>query len=359
MNVLVCPPDTFICDPFRPIWGAGYALLSAFLPEPVPTVVLTALTIVVLFTIVAVIVMSQTLAERRIVGFMQGRLGPNRVGPQGLLQPIADALKLVLKEIIVPYQADRVPFLLAPFVILVPSLIIWAVIPWGPGLSVTDLDIGVLFILAMGALPTIGILMAGWASGNKYALLGGMRSAAQLISYEIPLVIIAMVPVLLAGSMSLRRIVEAQTDRWFILALPVGPVAMLLFLIAGIAEVNRSPFDLPEAESEIIAGFHTEYSGMAWGLFYLAEYANAFAVSALTAILFFGGWMGPLLPPFIWFFLKAYLGFFVIVWIRSTLPRMRYDQLMQLAWKVAIPIALITVGVTAIGISLFPGVVGY
>jgi NADH-quinone oxidoreductase subunit H len=348
-----------LCDPFGAVRGAVYAILAAFLPEPIPTILLTAVSVVVVLSLIALIVMSETLFERRVVGFMQGRIGPNRVGPQGLLQPIADALKLLAKEIIVPYQADRLPFMLAPFVILVPSLVVWAVIPWGPGLSIADLDVGVLFVLALGALPTIGILMAGWASGNKYALLGGMRAVAQLISYELPLVLAAMVPVLLAGTMSLQGIVEAQASRWYILALPVGPAAALLFLIGGLAEANRSPFDLLEAESEIVAGFHTEYSGMSWALIYLAEYANAFAIGALLSILFFGGWMGPVLPPFIWLFLKAYAWFFVIVWIRSTLPRVRYDQLMHIAWKVALPVALVTLGVTALGISFFPAVVAY
>ena len=232
--------------------------------------------------------------------------------------------------------------------------------PLGTRPAVADLNIGILYILALGALPTIGILMAGWASGNKYSVLGGMRAAAQLISYEIPMVLILMVPVLLAGTMSLRGIVEQQTDLWFVLALPVGPVALLLFLIAGIVEVNRSPFDIPEAESEIVAGFHTEYSGMAFALFFLAEYANTFAVSAMATIMFFGGWLGPILPPFIWFFLKTAGFFCVLVWVRGTLPRVRYDQLMHVAWKVALPAALAVVGVAAIQISLnlVPGVGG-
>ncbi|MPZ15041.1 MAG: NADH-quinone oxidoreductase subunit NuoH [Chloroflexi bacterium] len=325
-----------------------------------PTVALTVLAIALVLTTVAVVVMSQVWAERRIIAFMQGRLGPNRVGPAGLLQSLADVVKLLMKEIIIPTQADRIPFQLAPLMVLVPSLLIWVVLPWGPGLMVTDLNIGVLFILATGAIPTIGILAAGWASGNKYSLLGGMRVAAQLISYEIPMAIIVLVPVLLAGTMSLQGIIDAQSDIWFVLALPVGPIALFLFLVAGIAEVNRSPFDLAEAESEIIGGFHTEYSGMAFALFFLAEYANAFAVSAIASTLFLGGWLGPILPPFVWFFLKAYLVFFVLIWIRGTLPRLRYDQFMASAWKVALPIALVTVGLTAVQITLhaIPGGAG-
>jgi NADH-quinone oxidoreductase subunit H len=290
-----------------------------------------------------------------VVGLLQGRLGPNRVGPAGLLQSVADGIKLLMKEIIIPSQADRVPFMLAPLVVLVPSLMVWSVIPWGPGLNVTDLNVGVLFIAAMGAVPTIGVLMAGWASGNKYSLLGGMRAAAQLISYEIPMIVTLMVPVLLAGTMSLSGLVEAQSGLWFVFLLPVGPVAFLLFLICGIAEVNRSPFDLPEAESEIVAGFHTEYSGMAFALFFLAEYANSIAISAMASLLFFGGWLGPVLPPFVWFFLKTSLIFFVIVWIRGTLPRIRYDQLMHVAWKVALPTSLVVLGIAAVELTLLKG----
>jgi NADH-quinone oxidoreductase subunit H len=353
-----CPTSFFVCDPFGAVHGGLLALLSAILPEPLPIIIVTALGIAMVTTLIAIIVMSQVWAERRIVAYMQGRLGPNRVGPGGLLQAVADAVKLLTKESLIPREADRVGFVLAPLVVVVPALMVWSVIPWGPGLSVVDLNIGVLFVLALGALPTLGILMAGWSSGNKYAILGGMRAAAQLISYEIPMVLVMMVPVLLAGTMSLRGIVQEQSDLWFILALPVGPVALLLFLMAGIAEVNRSPFDLPEAESEIVAGFHTEYSGMGFALFFLAEYANTFAVSALATTLFLGGWLGPILPPFIWFFLKAYFVFFVMVWVRSTLPRVRYDQLMSVAWKVALPAALFLVGLTALQLSLHfvPGV---
>jgi NADH-quinone oxidoreductase subunit H len=347
-----CPTSFFLCDPFGATRGAVYALLNAVLPEPLPTIIVTALAIAMVTTLIAIIVMSQVWAERRIVAYMQGRLGPNRVGPGGLLQAVADAIKLLTKEGLIPREADRVGFLLAPLVVVVPSLMIWSVIPWGPGLGVTDLNIGVLYFLALGALPTIGILMAGWSSGNKYAVLGGMRAAAQLISYEIPEVLVLMVPVLLAGTMSLNGIVQEQSDLWFILALPVGPLAFVLFLVAGIAEVNRSPFDLPEAESEIVAGFHTEYPGLGFALFFLAEYANTFAVSAMATTLFLGGWLGPFLPPFIWFFLKSYFVFFLLVWVRSTLPRVRYDQLMRVAWKVALPAALLTVALTAVQLTL-------
>lgn len=349
---LTCPPEFVLCDPFRGLHEVVSSALGAILPAPLSSIVVTSLAIALVTTFIALNVMIQVWAERRVVGFMQGRLGPNRVGPGGILQSVADAVKLLMKEMIVPFQADRLPFMLAPLVVLVPGLMVWAVIPWGPGLAVTDLNVGVLFILAMGVFPTIGILMAGWASGNKYSVLGGMRAAAQLISYEIPMVFIVMVPVLFSGSLSLGGIVEAQSTVWFALWVPVGPVALLLFLTSGIAEVNRSPFDLPEAESEIVAGFHTEYSGMAFALFFLAEYANSFAVAAMASTLFLGGWLGPVLPPFVWFFLKTYLVFFVMVWVRGTLPRVRYDQLMHVAWKVALPAALVTIGVAAVQISL-------
>jgi NADH-quinone oxidoreductase subunit H len=352
-----CPRGEMYCDPFGVIRREIYGALTPVVPEPFLNMLMTLLAIAFVTTFVALVVMLLVWAERRIVGYMQGRLGPNRVGPAGLLQSVADAVKLLSKEIILPTQADRVPFMLAPLIVVIPALVVWSLMPWGPGLFVTDLNVGVLAILALGTLPTIGILMAGWASGNKYAVLGGLRAAAQLISYEIPMVLIVMVPVLLAGTMSLRGIVEAQQNLWFV-ATPVGPIALILFLVVGLAEVNRSPFDLPEAESEIVAGFHTEYSGMAFALFFLAEYANSFAVSAMASILFLGGWLGPVLPPFIWLLLKTSLMFFVMVWIRGTLPRLRYDQLMHFAWKVALPIALFTVGTTAGIVAYQRGMVG-
>lgn len=350
-----CPLDVFICNPFGYLRAGVYGLLSGLLPDPLPTISVTVLGIAMVITVIALIVMSQVWVERRVVAMMQGRLGPNRVGPNGLLQPLADVVKLLLKEDIVPFAADRVTFLIAPLVVVVPALVIWSIIPWGPGLAVADIDVGILFILALGAFTTLGILIAGWASSNKYSLLGGMRVAAQLISYEIPLVIASMVPVLLAGTMSLQGIVAAQAGIWNLFVLPVGPIAFLLFLIAGIAEVNRSPFDLPEAESEIIAGFHTEYSGMRFALFFLAEYANSFSIGALATVLFLGGWHGPVLPPFVWVFLKSYAVFLVLVWIRGTLPRLRYDQLMNFAWKAALPLALVTLGATAVVVSLTRG----
>jgi NADH-quinone oxidoreductase subunit H len=351
VNLPGCIFPSVICDPFGALRGQLFALLSSFLPESLATIIVTTLAVAMITTLIAIVVMSQVWAERRVVAFMQGRLGPNRVGPAGMLQSVADAVKLLLKEDIIPFQADGVTFRLAPILVLVPSLAIWSLIPWGPGLGVTDLNVGILFVLGLGAFTTLGILIAGWASSNKYSLLGGMRVAAQLISYEIPLVVVAMVPVMLAGTMSLQGIVVDQAGLWNLFVLPIGPIAFALFLIAGIAEINRSPFDLPEAESEIVAGFHTEYSGMRFALFFLAEYANSLALGALATTLFLGGWHGPILPPWLWVFLKTYAVFLVLVWIRGTLPRLRYDQLMGFAWKTALPVALLTLGVTALVVS--------
>ncbi len=315
-------------------------LLGLILPEGLAVALVTLVGIGVAVTFVALLVMSQIWAERKVIARIQDRVGPNRVGPFGLLQSVADALKLLTKEDIVPSNADRLVFALAPLVVLVPSLMIFAVLPFNWDATIARLDVGILYVLALATLPTIGIVMAGWASYNNYTLLGGMRAAAQLISYEVPEVLSVLPIVLLAGTMSLWGIASAQQGAWFILAPIVGPVAFVLFFTAGIAEINRSPFDLPEAESEIIAGFHMEYSGMRFALFFLAEYANAFSVSAIAATLFFGGWQGWILPGYVWFVVKTYLLFLVMVWIRGTLPRLRYDQLMNLAWKIMLPLAL-------------------
>jgi NADH-quinone oxidoreductase subunit H len=303
--------------------------------------------------------------ERKIIARMQDRYGPNRVGPFGLLQTVADAIKLLSKEDIVPARVDKIIWALSPIVVLAAALMAWAVIPWSPGVVPSDLNVGVLFLLSMGSLPVIGVVMAGWGSHNKYALLGGMRSAAQLVSYEIPGVLAALVPVMLAGTMSLTGIVQAQENtallpNWWFIFTPWGFIGFVIFLISGIAETNRTPFDLIEAESELAAGFHTEYSGMRFALFFLAEYANVFAVSAIGATLFLGGWAGPVpfLPSF-WFFpgVLTFLGttfflVFVFMWIRSTLPRLRYDQLMNFAWKRLLPAGLVNVGITAVWLSV-------
>src|SRR6185295_12606952 len=307
--------------------------------------------------------------ERKIIARMQDRYGPNRVGPFGLLQTVADAIKLLSKEDIVPARVDKIIWALSPIVVLAAALMAWAVIPWSPGVVPADINVGVLFILAMGSMPVIGVIMAGWGSNNKYALLGGMRSAAQLISYEIPGVLAALVPVMLAGTMSMSGIVRAQEQtlpisNWWFLFSPWGFVGFCVFLIAGIAETNRTPFDLIEAESELAAGFHTEYSGMRFALFFLAEYANIFAVSAIGATLFMGGWAGPIPfvpsvgPGILWFLGKTFFLVFVFMWIRSTLPRLRYDQLMNFAWKRLLPAGLVIVGITAVWITTSKAVLG-
>ena len=351
----------FFTDPFGVLRDLTYGLLAAMLPRWLADTVMSLLAVVIVVSIIPVLVMSAVYLERRIIAKMQDRVGPNRVGPFGLLQPVADVLKLLSKEDTIPAGADRPLFILAPILVVGGSFLIWATIPWGPGLAPTDLNVGVLYIIAMGGIPTIGVIMAGWASDNKYSLLGGMRAAAQFISYEIPGVLAALVPVMLAGSMSLQEIVRAQAENgWFIFYFPIGPLAFLFFIIAGVAETNRTPFDLVEAESEIIAGFHTEYSGMRFALFFLAEYANVFAISAVATLLFLGGWSGldflPV-PAFVWFVIKMYVMLFVFIWIRGTLPRLRYDQLMNFAWKRLLPLALLNVGATSVWISVARGLV--
>jgi NADH-quinone oxidoreductase subunit H len=342
------------------IGGLLGAIFGAFLPDWLGVILVTLIGIGVAVTFVAIVVMSQVWAERKVIARIQDRVGPNRVGPWGILQSVADALKLLTKEDIVPAQADRVVFVLAPLVVLIPSLMIFAVLPFNADATIARLDVGILYVLALATFPTLGIIMAGWASYNNYTLLGGMRAAAQLISYEVPEVLSVLPIVLLAGTMSLWGISAAQEGKWFILAPVVGPLGFVLFFTAGLAELNRSPFDLPEAESEIIAGFHMEYSGMRFALFFLAEYANSFSVSALAATLFFGGWQGWLLPGYVWFFVKTYVLFLVMIWARGTLPRLRYDQLMGLAWKILLPLTLVNVvlaaAVKSMGLMELPAV---
>jgi NADH-quinone oxidoreductase subunit H len=351
----------FLSDPLGVVRDGLDALLSAILPAWLSNAILELLGVVLVVALVPGLVVTAVYLERRIIAKMQDRIGPNRVGPFGLLQPIADVLKLLSKEDIIPARADVPLFILAPILVVGASLMVWATIPWAPGLAPTDLNVGVLFIVAMGALPAIGIVMAGWASYNKYSLLGAMRSVAQLISYEIPGILGALVPVMLAGSMSLQAIVQAQANLWYIFYFPIGPLAFLLFVISGVAESNRTPFDLIEAESELAAGFHTEYSGMRFALFFLAEYANMFAISAVATILFLGGWSFPLdflpIPPFVWFIAKMYVMLFVFIWLRATLPRLRYDQLMHFAWKRLLPLGLLNVGVTGVVLSVARGFV--
>jgi len=305
---------------------------------------------VVIITFVLLLVMGFIWFERRALGRMQSRLGPNRTGPMGLFQPVADALKVLLKENITPDRSDKIVHFLAPIVAFAPALLIFTVIPFGDGALLADLNIGILFVVAVSSISTLGVFMAGWGSSNKYSLLGAMRMVAAVVSYEIPMVLAILGVVLLAGSLSLNQIVLAQGIP-FILLQPLG---FLLFFIAGCAEINRSPFDLMEADSEIVAGFHTEYSGMKFAMFYLVEYAEALAIAAIITTLFLGGWRGPLLPPWLWFIVKVFAVFFIMIWTRATMPRVRIDQLMALAWKFLLPLALINLVITGIQVLAWP-----
>jgi len=293
-------------------------------------------------------------AERKISGFMQDRLGPMRVGKWGLLQTIADTFKLLFKEAIYPKAVDRKLFVLAPLIVCTGAFLPLVVVPWGARLQAADLNVGVFFVAAISSLSVVGLIMAGWASNNKYALFGGMRSAAQIVSYEIPAVMLLLVPVMIAGSMSLQDLVAVQAgglQNWLLFRyFPLMPIAFVAFFVAGMAECNRTPFDIPEAESELVAGFHTEYSGFFFAMFMMAEYTEMFVISAVTSVLFLGGFLtpfpggwlqalGPLPLGWFWLILKAWSLIFVMMWLRWTLPRMRVDQLMHVAWKVLLPIA--------------------
>lgn len=297
--------------------------------------------------------------ERKVIGWMQMRIGPNRVGPLGLLQSVADVLKLLLKEDTIPRKAERGLFILAPVITFVPSFVVLATLPFTDTLHLADLNVGLLYYIALSGISTIGIVLGGWASNNKYALLGGMRSAAQMISYEIPLVISVIGVILLSGSLNLKTIVEAQSGGWFwdwnFIPQIIG---FAVFIVAAVSELNRTPFDLPEAESELVAGYHVEYSGFRFAFFMLAEYVYVFAIASLTTILFLGGWHAPapfldFVPGLIWFLLKFSFVVFFLFWIRATLPRIRVDQLMGLGWKVLLPLALANVFLTAIVKEIF------
>lgn len=288
--------------------------------------------------------------ERKVSAHMQLRPGPMEVGFHGALQTIADALKLIGKELITPEDADKLIYLLAPIVMFLPVLVSFVVIPFSPTLIIRDLNVGLLLIFAFSTLSVLAILMAGWSSNNKYSLLGAIRSVAQNIAYEIPLLITAMSIILMAGSFKPTDIVAQQSFLWNII---LQPLAFLLFIICGTAETNRAPFDIPEAESELVAGFHTEYSGMRFAIFFLAEYTNMFLVSAVATILFLGGWHGPVLPPVVWFLLKVYAMIFLMMWFRWTFPRLRFDQLITFAWKILIPLSLANLILTALVMKIF------
>ena len=299
-----------------------------------------------------------TCAERKVIGYIQLRGGPNRVGPRGWLQPIADAVKLMFKEIIIPTNAERQLFLIAPVLALAPAVAAWAVVPFTDTLVLADIDASLLFVLALTSLGVYGVIIAGWASNSKYAFLGAMRSAAQIVAYEIAMGFALVGVLMAAGSLNLREIVLAQAGgffQWYFI--PLFPL-FVVYLVSGVAETNRAPFDVAEGESEIVAGFHVEYSGMAFAVFFLAEYANMILISALTVIMFLGGWQPPLdiapftwVPGIAWFFGKLALVAFVFLWFRATFPRYRYDQIMRLGWKVFIPVTLVWIGV--IGVAKF------
>jgi NADH-quinone oxidoreductase subunit H len=328
--------------------------------------------IAIILAILPLLVAALTLAERKIIAFMQVRLGPMRVGPWGLLQPIADPIKLLLKEDIIPERADRWIFVLAPVVTLIPAFIVFAVIPFGPtvnilgkpvSLYVTDLNIGLLYVLSISSVGVLGIILGGWASNSKYPLLGALRSAAQMVSYEVALGFSIIGVLMLAGSLSLVTIVNAQKNAgiWYVF---YQPIAFLLFFVCGVAETNRAPFDLPEAESELVAGFHTEYSGFRFSLFFLAEYANMITVSSMAVTLFWGGWLRPfpnvpalafldLIPPILWFAIKVIVFLYFYLWFRASWPRYRYDQLMKVGWQWLLPLSMANVIVTAAVMLLF------
>ncbi len=345
----------------------GYEILGL----PMAYYIAMVLKVLVVFVFVLLTVAYSTYAERKIIGHMQVRLGPMRTGWHGLLQPIADGVKLFFKEEIIPSQADKFAFLIAPLIALVPAFIGFAVIPFGETIEVggykiplqiaayydtasgqvVDLNVGVLYILALASVGVYGIVLAGWSSNSKYSLLGGLRSSAQMISYELAAGLAIISVFMLSESLSLQKIVADQANgAWYAFK---QPLAFILFFICSIAEINRTPFDLPEAETELVSGFCTEYSSMKYAMFFMAEYANMVTVCAVTTTLFLGGWHGPgFLPGWVWFIAKVYFLIFTCMWIRATYPRYRYDQLMRLGWKVFLPLTLINIVITGIVVSL-------
>ena len=314
--------------------------------------------ILVLFFIILTLAAYLVLAERRVLAWMQDRIGPNRVGPMGLLQPLADLIKMLSKEDLIPSSADRLLFCLAPAMAAIPAILTFAVVPLAApaviyghrvNMQVSDLDVGVLFFLALSSIAVYGVALGGWASNSKYALLGSIRGLSQLISYELSMGLSLVPVVMLSRSLRLSDIVNAQADMPFIV---YQPLAFLIFLVSIFAECKRIPFDLPEAEGELVAGFHTEYSGMRFGLFFVGEYINIIALGALASLFFLGGWRGPLLPPIVWFFIKVTVFSFLFIWVRGTLPRLRYDQLMHLGWKFLTPLALLNILATGWWLAL-------
>lgn len=349
----------FLDQIFISLMNLALAVPRAILPEALYNQFSTQLGILIGISAILVFapgtMLFLTWLERKVVARMQKRYGPNRVGKFGVLQPFADGIKMFIKEDIIPKNVDALLHTLAPMLVVVPAVMIFSVMPFGKNMVLVDLNVAILFIMSISSIETIAILMAGWSSNNTYSLLSALRGAAQVISYEIPMGFSLVTVLMMAGTMSTQGIVQAQqTDGWYIFT-PWGFLGFLIFFISGVAEVNRSPFDVPEAESELIAGFHTEYSGMKFGLFYMAEFLGAFAIAAFGITFFFGGWSDPfqqlfgfsILPSWLWFMLKAYVFVFVIFWFRGTLPRFRVDLLLSFAWKYLLPMSLLNIVIAA------------
>jgi NADH-quinone oxidoreductase subunit H len=346
-----------MADPITAIanWLGGL-LAGAGLNAGVVNFILMLIGIFVLASFLMMLDIFLVWVERKVVARFQDRVGPNRLGPYGLIQPLADIIKLLIKEDITPDGADRVVYNLSPILALSTVLLLWAVIPFAPTILGTDVNVGVLFIVAIGAISTLGIIMAGWASNNKYALIGAFRTVAQMVSYEVPMVIVLLVPVILARSMGINDIVGTQ-NIWYIV---IAPLAALIFLVTSIAELGRSPFDLNEAESEIVAGFHIEYTGMKFGLFYAGELLHALTVSAIFSSLFLGGWRGPFVQQVpilgvLYLFIKSFFIYWVIMWVRYSMPRIRIDHMLGFNWKFLTPLSLVVLLVTAILDKLVAG----
>jgi len=330
--------------------------MEGFLASPLGQLAVTVVQALALLVPLLLTVAMLTWAERKVLAAMQLRRGPNVVGPLGMLQPFADALKMMMKETVIPSGANRVLFILAPMITFSLAMIAWAVIPVNDGWAIADINVGILYLLAISSLGVYGIVIAGWASNSKYAFLGALRSAAQMVSYEVSLGFVVITVLLTVGSLNLTDIVRAQRDIWFFI--PHFPM-FVIFFVSALAETNRAPFDLPEGESELVAGFFVEYSSLSFALFFLGEYAAMILMSALTTILFFGGWYPPLdvapftwIPGPIWFILKIFLFLFIFIWVRATFPRYRYDQLMRLGWKVFLPFSLLWLVLTAAVLKL-------
>jgi len=333
-----------------------FLFFAGWLPEPARALSWIVVKILAIIAPLMLFVAYFTFAERKVIGYIQTRVGPNRVGPKGWLQPIADAMKLMFKELVVPARSNRHLFLFAPVLSLAPALAAWAVMPFSDTLVLANIDAGLLYILALTSMGVYGVILAGWASNSKYAFLGAMRSAAQIVAYEIAMGFALVGVLMVAGSLNLHQIVTRQSGGfWEWYWLPLLPL-MLVYFISGVAETNRAPFDVAEGESEIVAGFHVEYSGMGFAVFFLAEYANIILIGALTVLLFFGGWLPPVeiapltwLPGLFWFGLKTFVVCFLFLWLRATFPRYRYDQIMRLGWKILIPVTLVWIVVIGLG----------